>query len=392
VAAAFDDFGALRLNPLDGIPAEITGGTRLGDERFEVLTARRPVAEAAIAGVAERTEGLDIRRGAPVASLTVANGAGAAPRILGVVTEDGEAIAADLVVDAGGRRSPLPRWLGEHGVTVPENVEDCGFVYYGRHFRSPDGTVPPAFGGLLHAYDSVSTLTLPADNGTWGVGVVAASHDAEMRKLKDVDTWSKVVASYPLVAHWADGEPLGDVDVIAKIEDRDRTFAVDGRPVATGLAPVGDAWACTNPSVGRGASIGLMHAAALRDTIAEHGLDDPDAFAIAWHEATERVVRPYYDETLVFDRHRLAQIDAQIEGRTYDPDDPGWRLGQALGAAAPKDPDLLRGSLDIAMILDLGADVMARPGFVERLLEVADPDPEPPPGPSRAELLALVGS
>jgi flavin-dependent dehydrogenase len=296
------------------------------------------------------------------------------------------------VVDAGGRRSPLPRWLAEHGVTVPEHLEDCGFVYYGRHFRSQDGSVPPAFGGLLHGYDSVSTLTLPADNGTWGVGVIATARDAELRKLKDVDTWSKVVASYPLVAHWTDGEPLGDIDVIAKIEDRIRTFAVDGRPVATGIAPVGDAWACTNPSVGRGASIGLMHAIALRDTIAEQGLDDDAAFAAAWHETTERVVRPYYDETLAFDRHRLAQMDAQIEGRTYETDDPGWQLGQALGAAAPMDPDLLRGSLDIAMILDLGADVLARPGFVERLLEVADPDPEPPPGPSRTELLALVGS
>jgi flavin-dependent dehydrogenase len=322
----------------------------------------------------------------------VANGASAIPRVVGVVTEDGQAIAADLVVDAGGRRSPLPRWLAEHGVTVPEHLEDCGFVYYGRHFRSQDGSVPPAFGGLLHGYDSVSTLTLPADNGTWGVGVIATARDAELRKLKDVDTWSKVVASYPLVAHWTDGEPLGDVDVIAKIEDRIRTFTVDGQPVATGIAPVGDAWACTNPSVGRGASIGLMHAIALRDTIAEQGLDDDAAFAAAWHETTERVVRPYYDETLAFDRHRLAQMDAQIEGRTYETDDPGWQLGQALGAAAPMDPDLLRGSLDIAMILDLGADVLARPGFVERLLEVADPDPEPPPGPSRTELLALVGS
>jgi hypothetical protein len=44
------------------------------------------------------------------------------------------------------------------------------------------------------------------------------------------------------------------------------------------------------------------------------------------------------------------------------------------------------------MILALGAEVMARPGFVERLLEVADPEPEPAPGPSRAELLEIVAS
>jgi 2-polyprenyl-6-methoxyphenol hydroxylase-like FAD-dependent oxidoreductase len=42
---------------------------------------------------------------------------------------------------------------------------------------------------------------------------------------------------------------------------------VDGEPVITGLAALGDAWACTNPSLGRGASIGLLHACALRDLL-----------------------------------------------------------------------------------------------------------------------------
>ena len=39
-------------------------------------------------------------------------------------------------------------------------------------------------------YDSVSILTLPADNGTWGVGVVTSARDAALRRLKDVDVWA----------------------------------------------------------------------------------------------------------------------------------------------------------------------------------------------------------
>ena len=46
-----------------------------------------------------------------------------------------------------------------------EELEDVGFVYYGRHFRSADGTTPPIIGPLLQAYGTVSVLTLPADNG-----------------------------------------------------------------------------------------------------------------------------------------------------------------------------------------------------------------------------------
>ena len=65
--------------------------------------------------------------------------------------------------------------------------------------------------------------------------------------------------------HWLDGEPITDVLAMAGIMDRHRRFVVDDRPVATGVCAVGDAWACTNPSAGRGISVGLVHAQQLRD-------------------------------------------------------------------------------------------------------------------------------
>ena len=40
--------GALRMNPLTGIPDEISGGWREGDERFNSVTARRPVTESVV--------------------------------------------------------------------------------------------------------------------------------------------------------------------------------------------------------------------------------------------------------------------------------------------------------------------------------------------------------
>jgi flavin-dependent dehydrogenase len=113
---------------------------------------------------------------------------------------------------------------------------------------------------------------------------------------------------------------------------------VDGTPVVTGLVAAGDAWACSNPSVGRGASIGMLQAAVLRDTIAATGLEDPWEFACSFHDATAKIVEPWYRDTLTADRHRLAEIDALIDGHDYRPADPGWEVSQALGAAAFKDP------------------------------------------------------
>ena len=383
--------GALKMNPLDGIPDEVTGGRRAGDERFECVTARRPVGESIVAGLAAATPGLTIRRGVAVSGLLTSTGPDGIVHVTGVRTENGEDLTAYLVVDSGGRRSAMASWLRDAGSPGPkEMIEDSGFVYYGRHYRSADGSIPPAFGGLLQPYGSVSILTLPADNGTWGVGVIASSKDGALRSMMEIDCWEKVVRSYPMVAHWIDAEPITDIKLMAKIEDRQRTYVVDGVPVATGVVPLADAWACTNPSLGRGISMGMVHAASLRTLLAEGPLDDPRAQAVRWHELTAESVEPLFVDTLEFDRHRLAEIEATIEGRPYETDDPGWALGNALAASIMRDPDLLRGFIEVVSLLDTGVGVMSRPGIAERAIALADPTPLP--GPDRAELLTLVGA
>ena len=389
---ALDADGALRTNPVFEMPAEFSGGVRPDDDRFTCITGRRPVVEAAIARVVAAEPGIEVLRGTAVQGLLTGEPElPGVPRVVGVVTDAGDELGADLVVDASGRRSALPRWITDLGARPPEeDVADCGFVYFSRHYRSPDGSLPFAFGPPLQPYDSISLLTLPADNGTWSVGVIASGNDPVLRAARDVDTWERIVKSYPLVAHWLDGEPITGVDTIAKIEDRKRTFWRDGFPVATGLVAVADAWACTNPSVGRGASIGLLHAVALRDLLREVPIDSAVALAEAWQDRTSTVVEPLVDDTLAFDRHRLAEIDAQIAGVPYETDDPGWKLGEALRTAAGKDPDLLRAYASIGTLLERGVDVLSKPGIAERAIELASD--EPAPGPTRAELVSLVSS
>lgn len=394
VVDALDADGVLRFNPIALAPDDFTGGHRPGDEQFEAMTGRRPMVEAAFARTAEATPDVTVRRGVAVKGLlTGAPTSDGVPHVVGVVTDDGDEVTADLVVDASGRRSALPSLLAAINAAEPvDEREDSGFMYYGRYYRSTDGSTPPSLGPLLQHYDSVSLLTLPADNGTWGVGIVTAASDAAMRAAKDAETWERVVAGYPLIAHWLGGEPITDIQLMAKIEDRHRCFVVDGRPVATGLAPVADSWACTNPSVGRGATIGLIHAVALRDLVRRHGLDDPMSFALAWHDTTVEEVEPFYRDTLTFDRHRLAEIEAQIEGVPYETDDPSWAINQALGAAAGKDPDLLRGMVEMLSLLTRPDEVLSRPGFVDRALALGGTGGDPLPGPSRNELLELVRS
>jgi len=345
--------------------------------------------------VANESAGVRIERGTAVAGLLTGRPVDGVPRVVGVRTETGTDLAADLVVDTTGRRSPLPSWLEAIGAPAPmEEREDSGFVYYGRHFRSTDGTLPPSFGPNLQHYESISFLTLPADNGTWGVGIVTSAADTDLRVLRHVDRWEAVIGAYPLLAHWAQGEPLDDgVAVMAKIEDRRREFSLDGQPLATGVVAVGDSWACTNPSVGRGASLAALHALGLRDHLRTTPTDDPLAFARGWIDVTEATVAPFYRETLNFDRHRLAEIDAEIRGEPYEPGDPTWEATKALGVGSSKDPDLLRGALAIGLVLRTAADVFADPAFGAKVdANGGNWRDERAPGPARSELLAITGA
>ena len=386
--------GALRVNGIVRMPDEVTGGPRPGDERFELVTARRPVVEAVVAARAAATDGLTVHRGCPVAALSAADGLGPSSRpvhVTGVVTEGGEPIPADLVIDCSGRRTGVPALLRAIGSPGPvEEVHDSGFVYYGRHFRSGDGSLPRAAGPGLQHHGSVSTLTLPGDNGTWGVVVVASGRDRSMRALRQPDVWERVVRAMPRVAHWLDGEPIDEVTAMAGIEDVRRHYLPEDRPVATGIVPLADAWSCTNPSLGRGLSLGLTHAAALRSLLRQGALDEPAELPGRWAEATAASSGPFVGETLRLDGHRLAEIEAVLDSRPYETDDPIWSRYNALLGSSSASPELLRASLDVTMVFRTMADVLADPELGPAV-GALDP-PGPADGPDRSELLSLVGS
>ena len=377
--------GGLDHNMLHHRPAAQTGGWQPGDERFALVTARRPVLEAAVAGAAASCPGLRIRRGVAVAGLLTADG-GAVPRVVGVRTDTGD-VRADLVVDAAGRRSAAGRWIVDVAGRAPvDERADCGFVYYGRHYR---GAMPAGVDSMLSHNESVSLLTLPADNGTWGVGITTSSRDRALRALRHAPCWEAAARCYPATAGWIDAEPITGISVMAGIEDRQRQLVVDSVPVVTGLVAVGDAWASTNPSLGRGASIGALHACVLRDVVAKEGTADPDTLVLRFAAETAATVAPYLDSTLSFDRHRLAEIEADVAGVPYEPDDPSWAITRALGAGGREDPVVARALAAIAAVQAVPGQLLGDPsvrGHVARYLGRSHYGP----GADRAGLLAAV--
>ena len=79
------------------------------------------------------------------------------------------------------------------GTTPPvEHAEDSGFAYYGRYYRSSDGSMPAVMGPLLAPYGSFSILTLPADNDTWAVTLYGLSDDKPLRRFRDPEVYDRV--------------------------------------------------------------------------------------------------------------------------------------------------------------------------------------------------------
>src|SRR3954447_24550809 len=336
LADALRAAGMFTENMLANMPPSINDrSSRPGDERFTYPTGRRPVIEAVVAAYVEQRPRVDVRRGVKATGLLAATDmVDGVPHVTGVRCADGSELRADLVIDAMGRRTPAAEWLQALGARPPEvQSEDSGFIYYTKFFAG--ATIPPYLAGPLMPAESFSLLTMRGDNDTWSVTLFTATGDAPLKALRDNDAFDRVVRACPLQAHWLDGTPITDVLPIAGGLARSRRFVVEGAPIATGFAAVGDAWACTNPSAGRGLSVGAVHAQALRATARDH-LDEPDTFALAWDAVTEERVAPFYWNQIAEDRVRVAEMLAIRDGREPTAPSPQFLAFQAAMMGDPE--------------------------------------------------------
>jgi 2-polyprenyl-6-methoxyphenol hydroxylase-like FAD-dependent oxidoreductase len=209
---------------------------------------------------------------------------------------------------------------------------------------------------------SFSILTLPSDAGTWCVTLYGSSRDQPLKALRDPARWTALVRACPRHAHWLEGEPTTPVMPMGGVVDRVRSLNGNGAGPALGVLSLGDAWACTNPSLGRGMSLGLAHAAILRRVVRECG-DRPADLTAKFAADTERELAPWYENTVLVDRSRMAQIEALRAVVTPPaPEQIGARVGAAAGGHEPRPGGLPRRARDL-VLLDVAARGVRAAGF-----------------------------
>jgi flavin-dependent dehydrogenase len=359
-----------------------------GDDELVVLNARRSTFEWALRRAAQDHPDVDLRLGVGVTGLDVhVNGSST---VTGVVTDDGP-IAADVVVDAAGKRSPVRSWAD-----VPPGPDDrdvaCGITYLTRFYRLLDDEPTPLNRGYTHgaSFDRYSCLVFPGDDGAFSITFGVLPEDREIvRALRDPAGFDAAVAAIDDIAPWGapeTAEPTSDVAVMAGLHN---LLRVPTTAEPLGLHVVGDARCVTNPAHTRGTTLALVAAQRLASVVASHPTD-AHAQADAMAAFTTEELAPWVEDSVGQDADRLARWRPEVE-----PEPPRWRHrlsnGQAY-QAAQRDPGAWRAFVRLQNTLARPADVLDSPSVAAAVDAVAASGWSAPrsSAPDHDELIALA--
>lgn len=384
-----------------------------GDEDLVLLACRRITFEWVLHRLVLREPNVSLRDGCEVRGLVVEGELGGRPRVAGVrvASERGEeSFAADLVVDASGRRSPLARWLGASGLPAQDEAsEPCGVYYCSRFYKLRDGVTPPERETTIGAdLGYLKYAIFHGDGRIHSVTFAAAPEDKPLRALLREGPFEAAARQFPVIARWIDpaiAEPITPVYGMDGLRNTRRSLCTAGEPRVAGVVAIADAAIHTNPLYGRGCTFALLHAFALADAVSACGGDVLVA-ARALEAATEREIVPWYLLTLQQDRDAAA-VAAQLRG-----EGEAAKPGASAGAVDPRayfrdvmqrglvpalrlDATVLRAFSRSFNLLDPPGDLMRRPDVMQRVLKVyqaRDQRTEPFLGPSRAELIEILNA
>lgn len=363
VYAALLAAGARPLDVAAALPPHL-GGRVEGDADLVALGCRRTLLELVLYRRVRELPSVEIRHGVRVCGLTVVG-----RQTSGVVTDRGERVPADIVVDATGRRAQARSWLAAAGIRIPgDRAAPTNTRVYSRFYRGRPGPLNRGNAAGIVG-DHYLGVVHPCDGDLFSVALGVHTDDHELRALRHPDAFHAVAAMTPVVADWvATATPVSGVH--AMTSPPNVFSALTTAQPLDGLYPVGDAACVTDPVFGRGMSLAIAHAFGLADV-----LDGAGAVRLATELFT-----PWYEQACV----EAADRSMRWRGQTSD-----VRRGVRMVAeAAGHDATVWRGLTRVLMGLRTPDEVFTDPSFVDRVRAARRPVASI--GPTRSDLLAAV--
>jgi 2-polyprenyl-6-methoxyphenol hydroxylase-like FAD-dependent oxidoreductase len=384
-----------------------------GDEDIVLLACRRITFEWVLRRHVLDSGRVEFRDGDEVTGLISADDdTSGPPRVVGVhlIRGDGthEALHADLVVDATGRRSKLSDWLEGIGCPRPrEDSEPCGIFYSSRFYKLREGAEPPPLtNGMGQDLGYLKIGIFPGDARIFSVTLAASPDDDVLRGILRPHGFDRSAAALPILQGWIDpavSVPISEVHGMANLRNTRRYLVENGEPLALGVVAIGDALIHTNPIAGRGCSLGWVSAFLLAEALRKEP-NDPRALMLHLDAEIEREIVPWYEIQLTQDRDAI-EVDAiqraggnpfQIERPDGSQDPKAFMrslMREGLGHALREDMNVLRAFMRVLNLLDAPQDLMKRPEIFQAVLKAWNERHTKPPlakGPSRTEMVDLL--
>ncbi len=387
-----DVIEALLSRGVHQIPISVGAAVLEGEH---MLLSRRLVAEAELRRIVTREPGVHVRAGDAVAGLCV-SGVGEVPVVTGAQLLSGDLLTADLVVDAGGRRSGLPSWFAAAGLRAPlEDHQECGFFYLTRYYRlKPGCEAPPSRIPASVPLDYATVFALGADNDTFSLTMTLSVNDPHRKTFRSPDRFEAFLGAVPHSAPWIQaGVPISDISMMSRIENRRRRLVDSGGPVVGGIVAIGDAALHTNPTLGRGISMALWHAQHLAE-VAHAAPHDPVGFVDQFSRWTDEHLGVWYDTQVAADATALDRLEAGLVGiRLPTSENPMARFAAAAFACAPHDEVVGRAVARVAHLFASPAAAFSDPvvaGRINAFLATGPSLERPADVPSRAEFESIA--
>jgi 2-polyprenyl-6-methoxyphenol hydroxylase-like FAD-dependent oxidoreductase len=379
-----------------------------GDDEMVVLTSRRTTLEWVMRRYVERLEKVFILSGVTVRELAIATSPDGQLRITGARGDQDEQVSewlADIVVDAAGRTSQAAEQLREAGAAITEQAEDCGILYYTRHYRLLPEVGEPPRGNRSGTGDLgfIKYGLFPGDNGCFSVTLAVPEIEMEMRQnVVRPEVFDRICALLPGLAPWTDparAEPISKVFGMGDLRSRWRGFVSEGQRAILGFFAVGDSLVRTNPLYGRGCSFAAVEAEILGQVLDQS--TDPAARARLYDAQVREALTVYFENMRDQDRAAIRRARNALDP-AYAPPlrakvmksflDDGVRI------AIRSEIDLLRAALRDFHMLEPPGRWLRKPANAAKVIKWwargkrRNADLYPPPlGPDRTEMMAELG-